>query len=199
MESTVIPPALRDRLGPEATAGLLELLAQLHPAWKTDVIEAVTDRFERRLVEETSKLRIEMSQGFAVLRHETSELRQELAGMRHDMAQGLAGVRHDMAQALAGVRQDMTQGLAGVRQNMAQELAGVRQDMAQELMGVRQDVAQQLAGMRQDMTRDLAGMRQAMTLDRFELLKWAFLFWVGQFFATASLAVLLVRFLKSGG
>ncbi len=122
MDATVIPPALRDRLGPDATAGLLELLAQPQPTWKADVIEAVTDRFERRLVEETSKLRIEMAQGFAALRHEISDLRQELTAMR-----------------------------------------------------------------------------QAMTLDRFELLKWVFLFWVGQFFATASLAVFLVRFLKSGG
>jgi hypothetical protein len=133
MDATVIPPALRERLGPDATAGLLELLAQPQPTWKTDVIEAVTDRFERRLVEETSKLRIEMAQGFAALRHETSELRQELAGTR------------------------------------------------------------------QAMTQELGAIRQAMTLDRFELLKWAFLFWVGQFFATASVAVLLVRFLKSGG
>jgi hypothetical protein len=144
MDATVIPPALRDRLGPDATAGLLELLAQPQPTWKTDVIEAVTDRFERRLVEETSKLRIEMAQGFAALRHETSELRQELAG---------------------------------TRQAMTQELGAIRQVMSQ----------------------DVGVIRQAMTLDRFELLKWAFLFWVGQFFATASLAVLLVRFLKSGG
>ena len=155
MDSTVVPAALRDRLGPEATAGLLELLAHPQPTWKTDVIEAVTDRFERRLVEETSKLRIEMAQGFAALRHEVSGLRQELSG-----------TRQAMTQDLSGMRQDMTQGLSA---------------------------------MRQEMTQELAGMRQAMTLDRFELLKWAFLFWVGQFFATASLAVLLVRFLKSGG
>lgn len=166
MDSTVVPAALRDRLGPEATAGLLELLAHPQPTWKTDVIEAVTDRFERRLVEETSKLRIEMAQGFAALRHEVSGLRQELSG-----------TRQAMTQDLSGMRQDMTQGLSAMRQEMTQELAGMRQAMTQEV----------------------AGMRQAMTLDRFELLKWAFLFWVGQFFATASLAVLLVRFLKSGG
>ena len=34
-----------------------------------------TDRFERRLVEETSKLRVEMHQGFAGLRQEMAALR----------------------------------------------------------------------------------------------------------------------------
>ena len=115
MVSNVVPPALQERLGPEATAGLMELFGQRGSAWKVEVVEIVTDRFERRLVEETSKLRVEMLQGFAALRHEFD------------------------------------------------------------------------------------GLRQQMTLDRFELLKWAFLFWVGQFFAMASLVAVLVRFLKPGG
>jgi hypothetical protein len=83
----------------------------------------VGDRFERRLVEETSKLRVEMAQGFAA-------------------------VRQEMAQGLAAVRQEMTQGFAQ---------------------------------------------------QRVELLKWAFLFWIGQFFAVASLVAVVVRYLHPGG
>lgn len=88
--------------------------------------EVVTDRFERRLVEEASKLRVEMLQGFAALRQEVNVSRQELG-------------------------------------------------------------------------REIAGVRHAMAEDRFELMKWAFVFWVGQFFATASLVAVLVRFLRPGG
>ena len=126
MGSNAVPPSVRDRLGPEATSGLLDLFEQTRSAWKVEVIELVTDRFERRLVEETSKLRVEMLQGFASLRQEIMALRQE-------------------------------------------------------------------------MRSEISHLRQAIVLERFELLKWAFLFWVGQFFAMASLIAVLVRFLRPGG
>jgi hypothetical protein len=155
MERNRVPASLRDRLGPEATGGLLELLDLARAEWTADVIRIVGDRFERRLVEETSGLRVEMAQGFAALRQE--------------MAQGLAAVRQEMAQGLAAVRQEMAQGLAAVRQEMAQGLAAVRQDVM-----------------------------QALADQRVELLRWAFLFWVGQFFAMASLVALLVGFLRAG-
>ena len=119
MEFDAVPAPLWDRLGPEATAGLIALIADAQKDWTAEVIGIVGDRFERRLTEETSQLRIEMTQGFA--------------GLRHEMAAGFAAVH--------------------------QEMAG----------------------------------------QRFELLKWAFLFWVGQFFAVAGLIAVLIRFLRPAG
>jgi hypothetical protein len=59
-----------DRLGHEASAGLLELLTDVRKEWTAEVIAIVGDRFEPRLVEETSKLRVDMTQGFAAIRQE---------------------------------------------------------------------------------------------------------------------------------
>lgn len=101
-------------------------------------MEGISDRFERRLVEETAKLRHEMTSGF-------SELRQE------------------MTTGFSELRQEMTTGFGGVRQEMTRAVSDVRHEMADQ---------------------------------RFELLKWAFLFWVGQFFAVAGLIAVLVRFLR---
>jgi hypothetical protein len=129
MDVTDVPTALQDRLGPEATAGLIELLLDAREEWTTEMIERVGDRFERRLMEETTKLRIEMTQGFAAL------------------------------------RQEMTEGFAAIRQEMTEGFAAIRHEMADQ---------------------------------RFALLKWAFLFWIGQFFAVASLMVVLIRFLRPG-
>ena len=130
MATTRVPRALQERLGAEATAGLVDLLSDSRTVWIADVIEIVGDRFERRLAEEASKLRVEMAQGFAA------------------------------------IRQEMAEGLAAVRQEMAIGFAAIRQEMAEQ---------------------------------RFELLKWAFLFWVGQLFAVATLMAVLVRFLRAGG
>ena len=78
METAFVPPALRARLGDEATLGLLELLETTNRAWRDDLLEIATERFERRLSEELGALRIEMVNGFAAIR-------QEMAAMRFDL------------------------------------------------------------------------------------------------------------------
>jgi hypothetical protein len=70
--------ALADRLGPDATKGLIELLATDHRAWTEQVMTICTERFERRLVEETSRLRVEPAGLKADLRQEMATSRVEL-------------------------------------------------------------------------------------------------------------------------
>jgi hypothetical protein len=64
-------------------------------ASSSEVIERIGDRFERRLTEETSKLRVEMAQGFGAVRQ---ELASGLAAVRQEMAAGLGGLRQEMAE-----------------------------------------------------------------------------------------------------
>jgi uncharacterized protein (DUF3084 family) len=164
MDSSRVSGALRERLGHEATAGLVDLFNRVKVECTAEVIGIVGDRFERRLIEETSRLRVDMVQGFVALRQEIGEVRQEIGEVRQEIG--------EVRQEIGGVRQEM----GGVRQ----EIAGVRQELRQEI------------------GRELGTLRQEMAQNRFELLKWAFLFWVGQFFAVGSLVALLVRFLRPG-
>ncbi len=62
------------------------------------------------------------------------------------------------------------------------EVAGLRSDMREGFGDVRTEVRTEIGAIRADMARD-----------RFELLKWAFAFWIGQFFATAALFTALAR------
>jgi hypothetical protein len=117
MQVERVRPALRERLGREGSADLVDFLGYCRKEWPADVIGVVGDRFERRLAEETSKLRVEMAQGFA--------------GVREDMARGFAELRGDLAH------------------------------------------------------------------QRVDILKWVFVFWVGQFFATASVVVAVIRFIQA--
>lgn len=123
MESSAVPPALRERLGGDGTAGLLELLDTTRRTWSAEVTTACLERFDRRLVEETGGLRVEMAEGHAKLRTE-------------------------IAQAEARLVKEMQIGFGTIRQEMAN--------------------------------------------NRVEFLRWAFLFWVGQFFAVAGLIGVLV-------
>jgi len=142
MHAERVPEALQQRLGPDGPSGLLQLLADTRQEWSADVIGVVGDRFERRLVEETSKLRVEMANGFA----EISLLRQEMSGLA-------TSLRSDLAVLASALRQEMAAGTAALRQEMADQ--------------------------------------------KFDILKWAFLFWVGQFFAVGSLMAVLIRVLRA--
>jgi hypothetical protein len=118
MQIERIRPALRERLGHEATSDLAALLGHVRKDWEAEVMSLAGDRFERRLVEETSKLRVEMAHG--------------LAGLRQEMAAGHGALQHAIAD------------------------------------------------------------------QKFEILKWTFIFWTGQFFVTASFLAMLLRALRTG-
>ena len=83
----------------------------------------------------------------------------------------------------AAVRQE----IAGVRM----EIAGVRQEVAV----LRQDVssiAQQMVT-RQDLAVVVAQVAQKIGDSRAELIKWSFLFWIGQFLTTIGFLLVLLR------
>ena len=86
MEIDDVPVGLQARLGPEATGGLLQLLDRSHRQEREDVITACTERFERRLVEEVSGLRIQIA-------HVESTLRQDMAAMGATLRQEMAAGR----------------------------------------------------------------------------------------------------------
>ncbi|HXG54175.1 MAG TPA: hypothetical protein VNJ03_02235 [Vicinamibacterales bacterium] len=77
MEIDEVSVALQGRLGAEATGGLLQLLDHSHREARDDVIVACTERFERRLVEEMSSLRVQIAQVEATLRGEMAAGRVE--------------------------------------------------------------------------------------------------------------------------
>lgn len=112
MDIEQVPAALQERLGVEATSGLLQLFDRAHREGRADVIAACTDRFERRLVEEISGVRVQIAQVEASLRRDMTEMG---ASIRRDMVEMGASIRQDMARMGADIRQEMT----GIRQDMA--------------------------------------------------------------------------------
>jgi len=62
MEALMVPASVRRKLGDEASEGLVEMFGLYH--------QLTSERFERRLAEEISGLRLEMQQGFAAIRQE---------------------------------------------------------------------------------------------------------------------------------
>lgn len=94
---------LAERLGPAASAELVEMLESNNRVCVEHIMTQGTERFERRLVEATSKLQVDMVQLGADLRGEMAQLginlRTEIAGVRTE----IAGLRAEMG----GVRTEM--------------------------------------------------------------------------------------------
>ena len=58
---------------------------------------------------------------------------------------------------------------------------------------MRVEMARSEARVREGIAQQGAALRQEMAVNRFELLKWSFLFWVGQVFAVVGLVGVMLR------
>jgi len=108
MASSRIPVALRGRLGDDATFGLIELLDSDRKDWSEQVVSVAADRFERRLTEEMSGLRLELREG---LHEGLTAVRQEVATTRVEMLKWSFLFWIGQVAAMAGLLAFMLRGL----------------------------------------------------------------------------------------
>lgn len=179
MQIDGVPPALLERLGREAAGGLLQLMDATLREERDTVVAACTDRFERRMVDEVSGVRVQLA--------------QVESAIRQDMVKLESGLRQDMGRLESGLRQEMTALEAGLRQDMVKLETGLRQDMGVLETGLRQDMGALETGLRQDMMKLETGLRKDLSDGLFELLKWSFLFWIGQVVAISTIIAVMLR------
>ena len=68
--------------------------------------------------------------------------------------------------------------------------------LAETMATVRVQIAQSEVGVRTEVTQMGAALRQEMADGRFELLRWSFLFWIGQVLALTGVFSVMIRFLR---
>jgi hypothetical protein len=115
MEADDVSPALRDRLGPEATLGLVALLEKARQQWSAAVTEHAIDRFDGRLTAEISQLRIEVKQDIHDLRVEVKrdihelriEVKQEINDLRIEVKQDINDLRVELKQDIHELRVEL--------------------------------------------------------------------------------------------
>jgi hypothetical protein len=65
--------------------------------------------------------------------------------------------------------------------------------VGQEIGALRLDMAKEFGAVRGEMAAMDAGLRAEMAETRFSMLKWAFVFWIGQLAAMTGIMALLLR------
>lgn len=74
--------ALSERLGDEATGGFLDVLEASQTEWTEHVLTLAEARFDRRLTQEISALRVELHESLAAIR---TEFTRELSAVRVEL------------------------------------------------------------------------------------------------------------------
>jgi hypothetical protein len=94
---------------------------------------------------------------------------------------------------MAVVVRALREKLGGLRLDMAKEFAAVRVESTKEFAAVRGEMAKEFAAVHEELAAMVAGLRTEMAETRFTMLKWAFLFWIGQVAATTGIMAVLLR------
>ena len=138
---------------------------------KEEILTIVTERFERRLSE-------------------------ELSGVRGEMHAGNSGLRQEIHEGAGVLRKEMHEGFALVRQEAQAGDSALRKEMYEGFALLRGEIQAGDSAIRGDMYDGFSMLRKDMVEQRVELLRWSFLFWLGQIAAMATMFNVMLRALE---
>lgn len=155
MPIIAIPKPLREKLGEEATASLIEVMNAHGRENKESIIDLAEQRFETRVVKSET-------------------------GIREDMTRMEAGIREDMMKMEAGIREDMTK----MESSLREEIVNVRKDVAAVEGRFNEKLSGEISNLREEMIRsDLSlkdELKEEIHKHGIANIKWMFVFWIGQ-------------------
>jgi hypothetical protein len=115
MDSGAVPAALARRLGEDGTEGLLSVLDATRDEWSETVMTLAADRFERRLTQEVSALRVDLARELGAFR---ADVGREIAALRVEFGREITALRVEFGREIGELRAE----IAGFRV----EMAGIR-------------------------------------------------------------------------
>ena len=87
----------------------------------------------------------------------------------------------------------LTEEITGLRTELHDQISAVRTELRDQISGLRAELHKEIAALRLEMHDGLAAVRQEMHAMRADILKWSFLFWIGQVATMAALLSFMLR------
>jgi uncharacterized protein YdcH (DUF465 family) len=171
-----VPKALRDKLGEEGAEALVQLINLATDQTKADVLVLAGEKYERWLAEEGAKL--------------GNRLAEE--GARLDRRVAEEGARFDSRLTEEAARLDhrITEEVAKLDRKLAEEVGKLERRITEEAARLDRRITEEVA----KLEGSIAGIRTQIADVRADLLRWMFVFWVGQI--GALLGILFAFFRK---
>lgn len=129
MDVMAVSPALRQRLGADATVGLLALLEASRQEWSTEVTSKAVEPFEQQLAQQLGGLRAEIRDE---IRAVDASLREEISLLRTEMRDGDAALRSEMREGDAALRLELRDTGVTLVREIAAVGATLRKEMADQ-------------------------------------------------------------------
>ena len=165
MDLIRVPEVLRERLGDEACAALVTMLRESSRFSVDAAVNRASERFERRLAGELTKMRLEFGtalvDGQAALRKEFTVMYGELRKELHD---GQGALRKELTVSQGELRKETMSGQAQLLEAFVNSQAALREER-----------------------------RAGLDRNRTELLRWSFGLWTGQVVVVLAILALMTR------
>jgi len=158
-----IPEVLRERLGSEGADAFAEVIRGVDLEARKDAIVIAEERFERRLVEETSKINERTT-------IEIGKVSAEIGKVNERITIEIGKVNVEMAK----INERITIEVGKVNERITTEMVKVNERISEETRKLRLDMAEMRA----------------------DIIKWMFIFWVGQIGVLLAIIFTTIRLLR---
>jgi hypothetical protein len=134
------PRKMEELLGPEGKDQFIDFLNDSFYNQEENVLQVVSDRFDRRVTEEISGLRLEMNKGISGLR---LEMHESISGLRTEINQGMSKLDNRITEEVSGLRLEIHDGMSGLDKKITGEISITRVQISELRSELKSDIATQ--------------------------------------------------------
>lgn len=149
MKLPELPVPLRQLLGPTVSDYFIDYLQELMQLQREEVVQMSMTQFDRRLFQEISGIRLDMSEMREEYRSGLAELKTEMAELRTEL-------KTEMVELRAELKTEMGE----LRTELKTDVAELRSDFA----SLRAETSTQMAHLRAEVKADIAGVHHEISL-----------------------------------
>jgi hypothetical protein len=179
MAVMVIPEALRVRLGDEASKGFTDVIKEIDLEARKDALAIAEERLEKKLTVEIGKVRVDIGS-------DIGKVRVEIGSVRVDIANEIGKVRVEIGSEIGSVRSE----IGKLRVDIGSDIGKVREDMLRLEGRINERMASLEGSNRLEMEKlrvEVAKYGVETAKSGTEIIRWMFLFWIGQIAVIATL------------
>ncbi len=150
-----IPKPLREKLGDEGSDALIAVLNEQEKETENSVIQTAGLRFERKLAEEISPIRV-------------------------DLAGSEGRFEKKLEKETSAIRVELTESEGRFEKKLVEEVSAIRVDLASLEQRFDKKLTEEVSSLRGEMNTSIGTLRVEMHQSAANNIKWMFLFWIGQ-------------------
>ncbi len=179
MPIITVEKPLKDKLGDEAVDSLIRLINQTRTDQKAELVELVGEKFEHRLGEEMGKVSLAIA-----------ETEQRLDNR---ITEQVGKVNERLTEEIGKVNERLTEEIGKVNERITREIGNVNARLTEEIGNVNARLTEEIGKVNERLTEEIGKVRVEAARNHTSLIKWMFIFWIGQ---VAALLGILFAFFK---